>query len=120
MSKEVKIKRTFTRAQLIGMNSDGRPHEYNAVNTGNRLNMRLLEAGIPIIGGTLFGIVAVEWGTLTISHDPDGLDGDEWTYTWIGREVPQPFRRDMAKPTGTRNRLDQPLAARIALADDEL
>jgi hypothetical protein len=112
----VTIKKTFTRLELIGTNPrTGQPHNYNEVVTSNTIANRLLAAGIPVVG--VLGIVAVEWGKLTVEHE-DGLDGDEWKYTWTGEEVPK-FWRNRMSGQGYRNRLDNPLAAQIA-AEDEL
>lgn len=115
MAKVVTIKKTFTRFELIGSNSAGKPHQYNEVNSANFLITRLLAAGIPVVG--VMGVLAVEWGVITITHE-DGLDGDEWTYSWTGEEVPKHYRARM-QVLGSRNRLDKSLAAQIA-ADDEL
>lgn len=115
MTKQVTISKTFTRLQLVGIRpSTGKPHDYNEVNTANSLILKLLAAGVPVVG--VLGIVTVEWGKLTITHDPDGLDGDEWTYTWTGDEVPKAWRPTLAAK-GYRGRLDKPLREAI---DDEL
>lgn len=113
----VTISKTFTRYELIGVQPrTGKLQPYNAVVSTNTLANRLLAAGIPVVG--VLGIVAVEWGKLTVEHE-DGLDGDEWKYTWTGEEVPKSWRKRMAEQ-GYRNALDNPLAARIAAEDDEL
>jgi hypothetical protein len=117
MAKVVTITQTFTRDQLIGMNpTNGKRHPYNAVVATNTIANKLLAAGVPIVG--VLGIVAVEWGKLTVEHE-DGLDGDEWKYTWTGNEVPKYWRKKMAE-VGYRNGLDNPLAALIAADEDEL
>jgi hypothetical protein len=115
MAKVVNISKTFTRIELIGVKKDGKAHQYNEVVAANHIMIALLGAGIPVVG--VMGVVAVEWGKLTVTHD-DGLDGDEWTYSWTGEEVPKHYRSRM-QTAGYRNRLDKPLAAQIA-ADDEL
>lgn len=115
MAKVVTISKTFTRLELIGtVPRTGKSAAYNEVNSSNHLMTRLLNAGIPVVG--ILGILAVEWGVLTVTHD-DGLDGDEWTYSWTGERVPTEYREKMSK-LGYRGRLDNPLAAQIAAAEE--
>lgn len=113
-TKIVTIKKTFTRLELIGKHhATGRAVPFNEVNSANFLIAELHRIGIPVIG--VMGVLAPEWGNLTIAHD-DGLDGDEWTYTWTGEAVPRDWREKLARP-GYRSRLDKPLRPQI---DDEL
>ncbi len=116
MARVVTISKTFSRINLIGtVPRTGKPAQYNEVISAGPIINGLLAAGIPVVG--ILGILAVEWGTLTITHE-DGLDGDEWTYTWTGERVPAAYREKMSQP-GYRGRMDNPLAAQIA-ADNEL
>lgn len=114
MAKVVTITKTFTRLELIGIARSGKPHQYNEVVSANYLISRLMQAGIPAVG--ILGVLAAEWGVLTVTHE-DGLDGDEWTYSWTGERVPAEYREKMQKP-GYRGRLDNPLAAQIAAAEE--
>lgn len=108
---EIKVVETFTRDQFTGK----RNPQGNEVLAGQVIFGRLRARGVPLIG--VLGVIAVEWGTLTIAHD-DGLDGDEWTYTYVGKPMPKEWIAKMTKP-GFALRLDAPLAAQIA-AEDEL
>lgn len=118
MAKVVTISKTFTRDELLGIiPRTGKAGEYNSINTGNFLTTRLLEAGIPVVG--CFGVLAVEHGVLTVTHDPDGLDGDEWIYSWTGERLPQGWpKRERGTGTPVKLRLDKPLAAQIAEEDE--
>jgi hypothetical protein len=102
------IRATYTRDQF----SRTPKTEHAGVDTkaGEYIAADLLRRGVPVIGH--IGVLAVEWGKLTIAHE-EGLDGDEWTYTWTGRPVPQEFVTRMNGPNG-RLLLAFPLAARIA------
>jgi hypothetical protein len=102
------IRATYTRDQF----SRTPKTEHAGVDTkaGEYIAADLLRRGVPVIGH--IGVLAVEWGKLTIAHE-EGLDGDEWTYTWTGRPVPQEFVTRMNGPNG-RLLLSFPLAARIA------
>jgi len=51
---------------------------------------RMLAAGIPVIG--VDKIIGIARGELTITHE-DGLDGDEWTYSFVGKPVREDARR---------------------------
>lgn len=111
---EITITETFTRDQMLGqVNPQG-----NEVLAGQIL-ARFRRRGVPLVG--VLGFIAVEWGTLTIEHD-DGLDGDEWKWTWTGKPVPPEFMHLLTTP-GRCLRLDEPLALKIAAKaaeDDEL
>lgn len=117
--KTITVRETFTRDQFLGKTNP----EGNDVLASRVIFSRLRQRGVPLIG--VLGVIAVEWGVLTIAHD-DGLDGDEWTFTWIGKEVPAKWRDFMCKP-GRALSIDKPLAPQIAAAaaaqavdDDEL
>jgi hypothetical protein len=117
MAKEVTIKKTFTRDELVGvMPRTGKLAEYSPVNSGNYLTARLLEAGVPVIGA--FGILAVEWGTMTIKHE-DGLDGDEWEITWVGEKLPSGWpKRNRVANCMEKLSMDKPLKQLIADEDE--
>jgi hypothetical protein len=112
---EITVRETFTRDQLTGTkNPVG-----NEVLAGQVIFGRLRQKGVPVIG--ILGVLAVEWGTLTIAHD-DGLDGDEWTFTWTGVPMPQKWIAHFNKP-GVCMNLTFDLKAKIAAEaaeDDEL
>jgi hypothetical protein len=115
--KNVTISRTFTRDQLAKyhVHAEGRAQPYSEIHTSNFLCRQLLTAGIPVVG--LVGLIAVEWGTLTIIHE-DGLDGDEWTFSWTGAPVPDDWVWQ-AGQGGYRNKLaGDNLATRIADAEE--
>jgi hypothetical protein len=118
MAKQVTIKKTFTRDELVGVSPrTGKQHEYSPINSGNFLTNRLLEAGIPVIGA--FGILAVEWGVLTITYDGDGLDGDEWEFAWTGEKMPEGWPKRGTANAIEKLAMDKPLKQLIA-EDDEL
>ena len=102
------ITATYTRDQF----TRGGKSEHSGLDTkaGEHISADLLRRGVPVISH--IGVLAVEWGKLTIAHD-EGLDGDEWTFTWTGKPVPQEFVRRMNGPNG-RPVLAYPLEARIA------
>lgn len=111
---EAKVSVTITRDQLIDNRRNPEGCEFLAARV---IIPRLLERGIPVIG--LAGIIGVEWGKLTIEHE-DGLDGDEWTYTFVGNLIP---KAHMPKLTGGIRFIDPlgpKIAAAQAAADDEL
>jgi hypothetical protein len=108
---EIKVVETFTRDQLTGTKNP----QGNEVLAGQVIFGRLRSKGVPVIG--VLGVLAVEWGTLTIKHD-DGLDGDEWTYTYVGKPMPKEWALKLSKP-GVALTLANPLAAQIA-AEEEL
>lgn len=110
------IRVTVTRDQLIGPKNPGR----NLFIASIAVREKLLLAGVPVIG--LDGIIAVERGTLTIQHE-DGLDGDEWHYTFVGEPV-MPEVLETVRRMGKRPSLLLPLAqieaeARAKLKEDE-
>jgi len=109
---EITIRETFTRDQLISKRNNP---ESNEVLSARVILNRLRQRGVPVIG--VLGVLAVEWGTLTIAH-ADGLDGDEWTYTYTGKPMPREWIERCARPDHAL-RLDKPLAAQIA-EDEEL
>jgi len=106
----ITVVETFTRLQMTGRaNPEG-----NETIAANTIFNRMLAKGVPIIG--ILGVLAVEWGKLTIEYE-DGLDGDEWTYTWTGEPMPKEFI-DKLKIPGNRLRLTNPLAQQIAEAEE--
>lgn len=114
MTNQVKtVSFTFTRDQLTGT----RNPQGNEILAGQVIFGKLRAAGVPVIG--VLGILAVEWGEFTVKHD-DGLDGDEWTYTYTGKLLDDYWIKEVGK-LGNAPRLDRPLASRIAakLAEDD-
>lgn len=113
MKTDKTVSFTFTRDQLTGT----RNPLGNEVLAGQVIFGKLRAAGVPVIG--VLGILAVEWGEFTVKHE-DGLDGDEWSFTYTGKLLDQYWRDQCAKP-GVCLKLDQPLAPRIAakLAEDD-
>lgn len=81
----------------------------------------LLDKRIPAIG--IDGVILVERGKLTIEHE-EGLDGDEWTYTFVGEPIMKELMPEVRKP-GFGLTLKGPTLAereaamRAKLADDE-
>ena len=73
---------TITRDRLI--------EDTNEVIQGARVMRELRQRGVPVIG--TLGIFSVEHGVLTV-HTDDGLDGDEFVYTWVGVPVAPPLRK---------------------------
>lgn len=115
-TQEKTVRVTFTRDELT---RDGNAIVSNEVIAGQKIFKRLRSLGVPVIGN--LGVLAVEWGKLTITHD-DGLDGDEWTWEYTGKLLDQHWIGVVTKP-GRAMRLDDPLAAQIArkaAEDDEL
>lgn len=108
------VRVTFTRDDLT---RNAKNPEGNEVLAGRVIYGRLRALGVPVIG--CLGVLAVEWGKLTITHD-DGLDGDEWTWEYTGELLDQYWIGVVTKP-GRAMRLDDPLAAQIArkAADDD-
>lgn len=75
---------TVSRDQLIRDQQDkGRSAQF--MKAGGRILHELRAAGVPIVGA--IGLFGVEQGSLTLSMD-DGLDGDEFVYTYVGELVP--------------------------------
>jgi len=96
--------------------------ELNNFISGCKITQTLLKHRIPVIGTD--GILGVERGQLTVKHE-DGLDGDEWHFTFVG----EPIRKDMVQQiTGPNGRiqhwkrLDEQEAAHLKkiAEDDEL
>lgn len=110
MAKSITVKEVFTRHQFLGK----RNPQGNEVLAAQVIFTRLRNRGVPVIG--VLGVIAVEWGKLTIEHE-DGLDGDEWTYTWEGVPMPRHWIERCAVP-GAALKLDKPLAALIAEEDE--
>lgn len=81
---------TVTRDQLV---KDQKNRSINAqyMKAGGRILSELRAAGIPIVGA--IGLFGVEYGTLTMRMD-DGLDGDEFVYTFVGEPLPQHLRKN--------------------------
>lgn len=105
---EVTIRETFTRDQFLGKHNP----EGNDFLAARVIFGRLRARGVPVIGA--LGVLGVEWGKLTIEHE-DGLDGDEWHYTWIGRPLTKEWIAVITKP-GHCVKINEPLAVRIAEA----
>lgn len=101
---EVTIRETFTRDQFLVKTPEGNDFLAARVIFG-----RLRSRGVPVIGA--LGVLGVEWGKLTIEHE-DGLDGDEWTYTWTGRPLTKEWIAEITKP-GKCVSIAAPLAPRI-------
>lgn len=103
------ITATYTRDQFSRLGKS----EHAGIDTkaGEYIAADLLRRGVPVIGH--IGTLCVEWGKLTIAHE-EGLDGDEWTFTWTGEPVPAEFVKRMNGPNG-RLILVYPLRARIAI-----
>lgn len=101
------ITATYTRDQFARLGKS----EHAGIDTkaGEYIAADLLRRGVPVIGH--IGVLCVEWGKLTIAHE-EGLDGDEWTYTWTGTPVPPEFVKRMNSPNG-RLVLVYPLTARM-------
>jgi len=70
---------TITRDDLAERNE-----KLNCFLAGTKITKALLLARIPVIG--VAGVLAIERGKLVIRHE-DGLDGDEWTYTFTGEPI---------------------------------
>lgn len=111
-AKEITVKETFTREQFLGKKNP----EANEVLAGQVIFNRLRARGVPVIG--VLGVIAVEWGKLTIEHE-DGLDGDEWHYTYTGAPMPAEWVKACSKP-GAVLTLKDPLLERIKAQEDEL
>ena len=115
-TQEKTVRVTFTRDELT---HGAKNPESNEVLAARVIYGRLRSMGVPVIGN--LGVLAVEWGKLTITHD-DGLDGDEWTWEYTGKLLDQHWIGVVTKP-GRAMRLDDPLAPQIArkeAEDDEL
>ena len=106
------IRATYTRDQFSRLGKS----EHAGIDTkaGEYIAADLRRRGVPVIGH--IGVLCVEWGKLTVAHE-EGLDGDEWTYTWTGEPVPQEFVTRMNGPNGGLI-LVYPLAARIAVHEE--
>lgn len=118
-NNEVTVVERITRGEMMGeQNTSG-----NVVSAAFSVKSRLRKAGIPVIG--TLGLVAVEWGTLTIEFERhnllngQGQYDDAWVYTWTGCPVPAGVDLvDLAR-AGKALVIDMPLAA-ILTADEEL
>lgn len=108
----ITVSATFTRDMLA--NNRNNPQGNEVIGAAIILK-KLRDLGVPVIG--VLGVIAVEWGELRITAE-DGLDGDEWTYSWAGMPMTKEWQQRCAQP-GKALKLDTPLAALIA-ADDEL
>jgi hypothetical protein len=80
------IKITVTRDELHHRDD---PDLQLTIN-GGKVVEKLRNAGIPVIGSST--ILAVARGKLEIEYE-DGLDGDEWHYTFVGEPVMPEARR---------------------------
>lgn len=110
MAKAITVKETFTRDQFLGRHNP----QGNEVLAAQVIFSRLRQRGVPVIG--VLGVIAVEWGTLTIKHD-EGLDGDEWTYTWEGVPMPREWIEKCAQP-GAALKLEKSLKQLIEEEDE--
>lgn len=110
-AKEITVSITITRDDLCSAKKNPASNEMLAAQI---IFDKLRTRGVPVIG--VLGILAVEWGKLTIEHE-DGLDGDEWKWTWTGKPMPLEWVMKCAQP-GRVLRLDYPLAQQIADADE--
>lgn len=108
--KQITVTLTVTRDELI----DSRNPQGNEMLASATILSRLRAQGVPVIG--ILGVLAVENGTLTIKHE-DGLDGDEWTWTWTGEPMADKWVRECARP-GAALKLNYPLAKMIADAEE--
>jgi hypothetical protein len=111
---EVTLVERITRGEMMGeQNTTG-----NVVSAAFSVKKRLRQRGIPAIG--TLGLVAVEWGTLTIEFEAgEGQYNDAWVYTWTGRPVPAGVDLVALASNGRALVIDMPLAA-VLTADDEL
>lgn len=82
---------TFTRDELCGK----RNPQGNELLAGQAIFSKLRAKGVPVIG--VLGVLAVEWGVLTIEHQ-DGLDGDEWAWSWTGEPMQKDWIAKCSKP----------------------
>jgi hypothetical protein len=126
--KEITITERITRGQMMGeLNPSG-----NVVSAAWNVKTRLRKRGIPVIGS--LGLVAVEWGTLTIEfvkasdesneHSYETLDdvghyADAWVYTWTGKPVPADIDLALVASKGDALVMDKPLSALLTV-DEEL
>lgn len=104
----------ITRGQMMGeTNTTG-----NVVSAAWTVKKRLRDAGIPAIGS--LGLLAVEWGTLTIQFDASESCqyDDAWIYSWTGRPVPDGMDLNAIAHEGRALVIDKSLAALIAEADE--
>ena len=114
------IRVTVTREEMKGPGND----EQNVFIAGITLLKILLRARIPVMG--ISGFVVVARGKLTVEHE-DGLDGDEWHYTFVGEpiaaELMDELLRSMEKGGGhftfTKPLAEREAAVRARLAEDE-
>jgi hypothetical protein len=115
MTKTIRV--TITRDEMIGPKNPGR----NLFIAGVAVREKLFMAGVPVLG--IDGILAVERGKLTIEHE-DGLNGDEWIFTFVGEPVMPEVFREVRGRGKIRPSLLEPLAAieadlRKKLAEDD-
>jgi hypothetical protein len=111
---EVTITERVTRGQMMGeLNPSG-----NVVSAAWNVKTRLRKRGVPVIGS--LGLVAVEWGTLTIAFEKgaDGQYSDAWVYTWTGKPVPAGVDLTLIAREGKALVIDMPLNAVLAEADE--
>ena len=122
--KEITITERITRGQMMGeLNPSG-----NVVSAAWNVKTRLRKRGVPVIGS--LGLIAVEWGTLTIEFekgtderdhrgDPIGQYADAWVYTWTGKPVPSDIDLTLVAREGKALVMDMPLSALLTV-DEEL
>jgi hypothetical protein len=117
--KEVTITERITRGQMMDeSNTTG-----NVVAAAFNVKTRLRKRGVPAIGS--LGLIAVEWGTLTIEfqrHNPlngEGQYDDAWVYSWTGKPVPADIDLAQIATKGHALVMDMPLSALLTV-DEEL
>lgn len=93
MSKPVTIEVRISRDELAKDQ-----HKRNQVITGQRVMSELRRQGVPVVG--VLAIFGVEHGTLTMRTE-DGLDGDEFIYTWTGVPIAPELRKHQFTFTNT-------------------
>jgi len=111
------IKVTITRDEL----AKGNP-TYNLYLSGLGITKALTNARIPAVG--IDGVINVARGKLTIEYN-DGLDGDEWTYTFVGEPIMKELMPEVRKagfclPLKGHSLAEREAALRAKLEEEEL
>jgi hypothetical protein len=109
---EKTIRVTITRDEMTGPKNSGK----NLFIAGIAVKERLFTRGIPVTG--VDGILMVERGKLTIEHE-DGLDGDEWHFTFVGVPVMPEVLKEVYGRGRLRPSLSEPLAVIEARLRDQ-
>lgn len=81
---------TITRDQMARHQNDR-----NLFLSGIGIVKTLLDKRIPVVG--IDGVIHVARGKLTVEYN-DGLDGDEWTYTFVGEPIMKELMPEVRKP----------------------